>query len=386
MSTIRTLIIDDSVVIRKLVTQMLESDPTISVVAAAASGQIGLARLQQFDVDVVILDLEMPDLDGLATLQAIRQNNPQVPVLIFSSLSERGAVITLDALALGANDYLHKPLATGGTRSSLDSIREELIYRVKMLARLNRPHRPVLEASTAALRAARILPPAESEPSVRRSTLQSGSTLSDCRYVEIVAIGISTGGPPALLDLLPEFPEDFPVPILIVQHMPAPFLSLFAQRLDRICSLRVREAESGIVPKPGEVWLAPGDHHLEVSKIADVPTLQISQTPLENSCRPSVDPLFRSVAACYGANSLGVVMTGMGRDGLEGARAIKRAGGQILIQDEASSVVWGMPGYVALESLADREVSLDSMAQAIRNRVALRGISSLRAKNSPPTS
>jgi two-component system chemotaxis response regulator CheB len=346
---VRVLVVDDSVVVRRLVTRLLDEDPGIEVVGAASDGRRALAVLPQVDPDVVVLDVEMPELDGLAALAAIRQRHPHVRVIMFSSLTERGAATTLEALALGAADYVTKPPALAPSDAALDEVREQLVTKVRVLGGF--PER---------VRAVAGLPQRAGPAPQRRSG-----------RVEVVAIGCSTGGPNALGELLGGLPAGFAVPVVIVQHMPPLFTRMLAERLDARCPLTVAEAVPGAEPRPGEVWLAPGGRHLLLERESGVVRLATNQAPPENSCRPSVDVLFRSVAGAYGGGALGVVLTGMGRDGVQGSAALRAAGGRVLVQDKASSVVWGMPGLVAEAGLADQVVPLDRLAAELRHRVEL---------------
>jgi two-component system chemotaxis response regulator CheB len=265
---------------------------------------------------------------------------------MFSTLTQRGGAATLDALALGADDYVTKPSADGGLAGSLQQVREQLLPKVKALAARAQRGRSLF------------LPPPRTAPS-----------LAPRPRVNVVALGVSTGGPNALAALLPELPADLPVPVLIVQHMPALFTRLLADRLATKCALRVKEAEAGDAITPGRALLAPGDFHLTVARGPAGVQAQLSQGPPENSCRPAVDVLFRSVAAAYGPGALAVVMTGMGQDGLRGSECVREAGGRVLAQDEASSVVWGMPGFVTRAGLADRVLPLPELGQEIVRRV-----------------
>jgi two-component system chemotaxis response regulator CheB len=348
---IRVLVVDDAVVIRRLVSDELAADPAIEVVGTAANGRIALNKLTHVNPDLVILDVEMPELDGLATLREIRKTHPKLPVIMFSALTERGASATLDALSLGASDYFAKPSSSSGIESSLQVIRDELIPAIKALC--GRAGIGVAPPSAPATVAAPARP-------------RTGTGI-----IEIVAIGASTGGPNALADVFAGLPADFPVPIVIVQHMPPMFTRLLAERLSAQSRLAVEEGRPNSVLRPGHAWLAPGDFHMTVSRDALQTRIQLNQNPPENSCRPAADVLFRSVAHVYGANALGVILTGMGQDGLRGCELIRAAGGQVLAQDEATSVVWGMPGFVAKAGLADRVMPLSLIASEIVRRVRI---------------
>ena len=354
MARINVLVVDDSVVIRRLVTSVLEDDPEISVVGTAASGRIALSKLLQVAPDCVTLDMEMPDLDGLGTLRELRKTHPRLPVIMFSTLTERGAGATLDALALGANDYVCKPANVGSVPQAIASVREQLVPKIKALCPPKTGAGP--RTSVGAVAAA----------PVRRAALTApvpGTTPT--ARVDVLAIGSSTGGPDALTALLPQLPASFPVPVVIVQHMPPVFTRMFAQRLDSKCALEVKEAQDGDLVRPGRVLIAPGDKHLELARVGTSVVARLTSGPPENFCRPAVDVLFRSVADLYGANVLSVVLTGMGSDGARGAEVLRRGGAEVIAQDEASSVVWGMPGAVVAAGLAHQVLPLAAIAPHI---------------------
>lgn len=348
MAKIRILVVDDAVVFRRLVSEELSSDPALEVVGTAPNGRIALAKIPQVNPDLVILDVEMPEMDGLATLTELRKTYPHLPVIMFSALTERGAAETLDALALGATDYFTKPTNVGGLDAALEVIREQLIPEIKALCKVTSPT------------------PAPARPKQQAVPPGPGSRAS---RVEVVAIGASTGGPNALADLFATLPAKFPVPIVIVQHMPPMFTRLLAERLSAQFPIRAQEGASGSILEPGQAWIAPGDYHMITIRDGTHVRLLVHQDPPENSCRPAVDVLFRSVAQTFGASSLGVILTGMGQDGLRGCEAIREAGGQLLAQDEATSVVWGMPGFVARAGLADRVLPLSLIGDEILRRV-----------------
>jgi two-component system, chemotaxis family, protein-glutamate methylesterase/glutaminase len=347
MTPIRILVVDDSVVIRKLLSDSLSSDPALEVVGTASDGRIALAKIPLLNPDLVTLDVEMPVMNGLEMLAELRKLYPKLPAIMFSTLTERGAAATLDALSLGASDYATKPSNTGSPAVAIEAIRSELIPKIKALCA--RPS-PKLKS----------LPPPR--PAVRVRVPAN-------RRVEIVAIGTSTGGPNALAEVLPRIPKDFPVPIVVVQHMPPIFTRMLAERLASRSEISVEEGSAGTVLAPGHSWIAPGNFHMTVVRTGMKWQLELNQGPPEHSCRPAVDALFRSVAAVYRANVLGVVMTGMGSDGVLGAQNIREAGGEVIIQDESSSVVWGMPGVVYAAGQADAVYPLDQLAPEITRRV-----------------
>jgi len=353
MPKIRILVVDDSVVVRRMVADALAADPQLEVAGAAANGKIALAKIPQVNPDIVILDIEMPELDGLATLERIRKSQPALPVIMYSTLTQRGAEATLEALARGATDYVTKPSNVGSAAQALECIRTQLIPKIKGICA-----RAVGLEEPLSLGVPRISPP----------PLPPGGASRVPGRIDIVTIGVSTGGPNALADLLPALPRDFPVPVVIVQHMPPVFTRLLAERLSAKSQIEVKEGVPDAVLRPGCAWIAPGDYHMVVEARRNQVVIRTHQGPPENSCRPAADVLFRSVAEAYRPHALAVVMTGMGQDGLRGCEHIYELGGQVLAQDEASSVVWGMPGFVAKAGLADNILPLDQLGPEITRR------------------
>ncbi len=349
MPKIRVLIVDDSVVIRRLLTDELSKDPDIEVVGTAATGKIALSKVVQTPPDVVTMDIEMPEMDGLTAVTEIRKTHPKLPIIMFSTLNQRAAKETLESLPRGANDYVTKPSNVGSVAEAMQKVREELIPKIK---RLGRPQ------GVAQPRNIPVLPPGPRTLSSRKPY-----------KIDIVAIGVSTGGPNALAEIMPHIPKDCPVPILIVQHMPPGFTKCLAERLTLKSKIPVHEGQPGDVMVPGQVWIAPGDYHMVVQRKGTQIVLATNQDPPENSCRPSVDVMFRSVAKVYGDAVLAVVLTGMGQDGMRGAEIIREAGGQVIAQDEASSVVWGMPGAVVHAGLANSVVPLSQVSTQIMMKV-----------------
>ncbi|MBN9684463.1 MULTISPECIES: chemotaxis-specific protein-glutamate methyltransferase CheB [unclassified Corallococcus] len=355
MNAIRVLVVDDAAVVRRQVSLLLGAAPGLEVVATAPNGRIALAKVEQFQPDVVLLDLEMPELDGLETLKLLRQRAPELPVVMFSALTERGGLLTLEALALGARDYVTKPTSAGGMNITVEAVRDELVRKLKALNVRMPTTTPAPSPAPA---------PVTREPPSRPRTPAR---------VEAIVIGASTGGPGALVRLVSALPADLPVPVFIVQHMPPLFTRLLAERLQGVTPLTVREAVTGACVQAGEVWVAPGDFHLAVCRDATGVRLLTHQGPAENACRPAVDLLFRSAAEVYGAGVLAAVLTGMGQDGLRGCRRVIEAGGQVVVQDQASCVVGSMPGSVEQAGLADAVVPLDALALELARRVDARG-------------
>jgi two-component system chemotaxis response regulator CheB len=350
---IRVLVVDDSVVIRRLVCHALEEDPGLEVVGVAANGRIALGRIPQLNPDVITLDIEMPEMDGLEMLRELRRQERGIPVVMFSTMTERGASITLEALALGADDYVTKASNAGSLDASLANLRGQLIPKIRQFFHLAQPQK----GSPAA-------PPASTPPPNRAS-----APARMCCRPRAVAIGVSTGGPAALATLVPQFPAGFGLPIFVVQHMPPLFTRLLADRLATLTPLPVSEAVGGEKPGPGRIYLAPGDQHTRVIESPDGPLIALDQTPPLNSCRPAVDALFSSLADVYGPAVIAAVLTGMGQDGLCGAQRLKARGAYILAQDEATSVVWGMPGAVVHAGAADEVVPLEAVIPAILRQV-----------------
>ncbi len=352
------MIVDDAIVVRKALTDALSRDPDLEVAGTASNGRLALAKLRSLHPDIILLDIEMPEMTGLEAIPEIRKIFSRVPIIMFSTLTERGAEATLDALALGATDYVTKP-SNSDMASTSESISKDLIPKIRALCK------PPIVAEGSSPGAAR---PA---PAIDRLPIRTRPAASRSARLGIVAIGVSTGGPDALGVLLPAFPAQFPLPIVIAQHMPPIFTGLLAKRLSSKCALPVQECKSGEALHPSCIWLAPGDYHMVVQQEDHHMLLRTNQEPRENFCRPSVDVLFRSVAETFGGNSLAVILTGMGQDGLKGCEALCAAGASVIVQDEASSVVWGMPGYVARAGLAEKILPLDQIGSEVIRRVAL---------------
>jgi two-component system chemotaxis response regulator CheB len=350
----RILIVDDSVVIRRLLTNVLSRDPNLEVVGSASNGRIALMKIPLLHPDIVTLDVEMPDMGGLEALAEIRKLYPQLPVIMVSEPTDRGVAAILDALTLGAKDYVTKLdiaiNADGVLQIPIDELAAKIVLHCP--GAVDQQISPNSQVRIAAV----------STP--HRATVNHVAT-----RVDVLAIAVSTGGPNALMDLIPRFPANFPVPILIVQHMPPVFTKLLAGRLATKCKIRVAEGSLHEAVLPGGAWIAPGNFHMVVEIDSGSVRIRTHEGPPENFCRPSADVLFRSVAHVYGARVLAVVMTGMGRDGLLGCETIHAAGGQIVVQDEASSVVWGMPGLIVKAGIADQILPLHELGTEIMDRV-----------------
>jgi len=365
----RILIVDDSAVMRSLLRSVVATDPDFEVAGTAGDGASALNLLQTSQPDIILLDVEMPVMDGLATLRALRQQWRKIPVIMCSSLTQRGAKVTIEALAYGAADYVAKPSGQSDRETALRKLAKELLPKIHALTS------PPKEASLRTQRPfASVLPRDSNGPGTVLPGTPGFMARNPIAFQpitstpSIVLIGVSTGGPAALDVLLPALPERFPLPILIVQHMPELFTRILADRLNSRCRLRVREASDGDPIRPGSVYIARGNWHMEAvaAALPKSPTaLRLNQDPQENHCRPSVDVLFRTAANIYGAGVLAIVLTGMGSDGLNACRKIRELGGAVLAQDEATSTVWGMPGAVTNAGLANKVLPLEMIAPEI---------------------
>lgn len=377
---IRVLAADDSAVMRGVMRALFQTQrqpstlPEMELCGIVEDGVECLAAVIRLRPDVVVLDLEMPRMHGLEVLEHLRIDEPGLPVIMCSSYTERGARSTLDALAMGAADYVMKPSEQGDLATAMEALASQLLPKICALAgagyevlagvRGNATRKEIAEA-------------------VRAQNLGRAGLSASCgsagTQVEIVVIGVSTGGPSALEAMLPKLAKDFPVPVMIVQHMPKLFTGALAERLDRICALRVREAHDGAELHAGTIWLAPGDAHMEISEPAtgsrsavrgsEPRLIKLHQQISLNHCKPSVDYLFSSAARIYGAGTLALVMTGMGADGLTGARRVHGAGGTVLVQDAATSAVWGMPGRVFEAGVSQEPLPLTELAAELTRQV-----------------
>jgi two-component system chemotaxis response regulator CheB len=339
---IRVMVVDDSAIVRGLITRTLKSDSRIEVTASCSNGEMAVAQAAKRPLDVIILDIEMPVMDGLAALPRLLQVNPQARIVMASTLTQRNAGISLRAMALGAADYIAKP--TTDRLNASAEFHRDLIQKVIALGQSRKPmpSRPALPR-----------PVEKSSLSLRSGAI---------RRPRIIAIGSSTGGPQALLTLLGALSPAVNCPIVIAQHMPATFTTVLAQHIARASGRPCAEAVHGMEIKSGTICLAPGDYHFQVAREGTSCVARLSQTAPENFCRPSVDPLFRSVAELFGAESCAVMLTGMGSDGCGGAKIMAAAGAPVIAQDEATSVVWGMPGAVAHAGICSAILPLPRIA------------------------
>jgi two-component system chemotaxis response regulator CheB len=347
---IRVLVVDDSVVVRQIISDALRSDPSIEVVGVAQNGRVALEKLATVTPDVITLDLEMPEMDGLTTLGELRKRHSKLPVVVFSTLTERGASATLEALARGASDYVCKPSGQKNVQATMECIRSELIPKIHALHARTHP----------GFRSRSVPASMPSLPTPAKLQVRAALT-----SVQLIVIGVSTGGPSALAELIPRLPADLLQPVLIVQHMPVLFTRVLAQRLNASSPLEVREAAHHDRIAPGHVYIAPGNHHMRVAGGPRAAWLTLDQGPAENGCRPAADPLFQSAAEVFGSSVLAVVLTGLGHDGTKGAALVRKAGGEVWAQDEASSAVWGMPGSVVAAGHTTRVLPLAQLARAL---------------------
>jgi len=338
--SVRVLVVDDSALMRKLIPQMLAGDESIEVVGTAMDGTFCLKKIEELRPNVVTLDLEMPGMNGIDTLKEIMRRQP-VPVIVFSSHSTEGASVTMKALGLGAFDFVTKPKDAS---AHMVETAKELIAKVKAAADCKLKPRVVLG-----------IPPKPEKV----STAAGNPT-------KVVAIGVSTGGPQAMEYLLSQLPGDFPGAIAVVQHMPDGFTDMFARRLDEVCALRVKEAQSGDLLQPGRVLICPGSRHMKMKRLPLGDIVVLGDEPHVNGHRPSVDVLMRSAAEEYRGSAVGVLMTGMGDDGAEGLGAIKKVGGMTIAQNEESCVVYGMPKAAIERGYAIRVVGLEVMASTLQ--------------------
>ncbi|HXP45983.1 MAG TPA: chemotaxis response regulator protein-glutamate methylesterase [Terriglobales bacterium] len=336
---VRVLVVDDSALMRKLIPQMLAADDSIEVVGTAMDGAFCLKKIEELNPNVITLDLEMPGMNGIDTLKEIMRRRP-VPVIVFSSHSTEGASVTMKALGLGAFDFVTKPKDAS---AHMAETARELIAKVKAAAECKLKPR----FRTVSSRPEKV------------SGLSGTPT-------KVVAIGVSTGGPQAMEYLLSQLPGDFPGTIVVVQHMPEGFTDMFARRLDEICALRVKEAQSGDTLQPGRVLIFPGSRHMKVKRLPMGDIVVLTDDPRVNGHRPSADVLLRSVADEFKANAVGLLMTGMGDDGAEGLGAMKREGGMTIAQSEESCVVFGMPKAAIERGYALRVIGLDVMAATLQ--------------------
>lgn len=360
---INIMIVDDSAVIRGLVTRWIQEETDLVVCASASDGAMALTQMEKSRPDVVILDIEMPRMDGLTALPKLLEIDPRAKIVMSSTLTTRNAEVSIKALSLGASDYLAKPEASRDPQIA-NAFRRELLAKVRALGGARRM-RPRTAAPAVASGKTETLVRSRPEgglygnsPIVVRNTVLGKP--------DVIAIGSSTGGPQALMTVFQNLNAPLDQPVLITQHMPGTFTKILAQHLDKLPGVNCAEAQDGEKLERGRVYLAPGDYHMVVNQTAGGPTVSLNQDAPENFCRPAVDPLFRSLAQSFGKKVLAIVLTGMGHDGLNGGQAIVSAGGMVIAQDETSSVVWGMPGAVATGGLCSAVLPVSEIGQTVR--------------------
>lgn len=369
---VRVMVVDDSAVVRGLITRFLQKDGTCDVVASASNGENALRTLARHDVEVIVLDIEMPVMDGLTALPLLLKAQPSLQIVMASTLSIRNAKIGLQALELGAQDYIPKPSTSADMRA--DEFADELLRKVTILGKRARRKSGV---RVSAIPKVETLPAATPQKTVEKPLLyrdkeielRSGPVIMP----KLIAIGSSTGGPSALSVVLKSLSADVKQPILITQHMPATFTTILAQRLEKDSGRPCKEGVDGEPIVNGHIYVAPGDYHMMVVGSAVAPKIQLLQTPAENYCRPAVDPMLRSLGEIYGAKVLTVILTGMGQDGLLGCRKLVEMGSTVVAQDEESSTVWGMPGAVATDGLCHSVKPLEKIANEINKIATLQG-------------
>ncbi|ARJ66772.1 chemotaxis response regulator protein-glutamate methylesterase [Magnetospirillum sp. ME-1] len=369
---IRVMLVDDSAVVRGLVTRILEGEAGIQVVASVGNGQMALASLERNEIDVVILDIEMPVMDGLTALPKLLQIDPGLKVIMQSTLTLKGADVSLRAMQMGAADYIPKPTSTRDLAGGAD-FKSELVGKIRALGQARKAGaRPARPGGPPATRPA-ISPasPRTPVPIHPPGPLQLRSNTPE--PPDIIAIGSSTGGPQALFTVLGTMKAGtVRQPILITQHMPATFTTILAEHISRVSGWNAREAVDGEVIAGGRVYIAPGDFHMVVETKGTDKVLRLNKNPPENFCRPAVDPMLRSIAAAYGKRVLTCILTGMGADGMKGGQAVVASGGTVIAQDEASSVVWGMPGAAATAGICSAVLPLPEIAPWIMKLAARR--------------
>jgi two-component system chemotaxis response regulator CheB len=360
---IRVMVVDDAVVVRGLIARWIAEEPDFQMVAALCNGRQAVDKVEQTDPEVIILDVDMPELDGISALPRLIEKKPNVVIIMASTLTRRNAEISMKALSLGATDYLPKPDSTRELTTSA-AFRRDLIEKIRHLALRHRKRRPCDRSMQGGTEVARVHPSPPLAPLAAPAPFHLRPF--SIALPRVLLVGSSTGGPQALTALVSRLaPVIAQAPVLITQHMPPTFTTILAEHLARASKAPAREAIDGEPIMPGRIYLAPGGHHMRVARRANGPTIALDEGPLINYCRPAIDPLFRTAADMWGGGSLGVILTGMGTDGAHGALDVATAGGSVIAQDEESSVIWGMP-HAALQAGACAAVlPLDQIASKI---------------------
>jgi len=367
----RVMLVDDSVVVRSLLTRILESDAAVQVVASLSNGEQAVNLVKRHNPDVVVLDIEMPVMDGLTALPKLIQAIPGLKIIMASTLTRRNADISMKALAAGASDYIAKPEASREIGGESD-FKRELLEKVKVLGEAARSRRVGLAPRPAPG------PSTASARNVRPTDLLNAAPRPDAPFSlrpispyrpKVLAIGSSTGGPKALFTVLSGLDESFDLPVLVTQHMPPTFTAILAEHIASMAKLPCVEGKAGDVVKGGHIYVAPGDYHMRATNNNGNVVIMLDQAERENFCRPAVDPMLRSIVEIYGRTTLAVILTGMGQDGLKGCEDVARAGGTTLTQDAETSVVWGMPGAVSIAGLSSAVLPIDKVADYVQGLV-----------------
>ncbi len=356
---VRVLVVDDSIFICKALTRILEKDPNIKVIGTAHDGQEAIEKVKQLDPDIVTLDVEMPRMNGIEALKVIMRNYPR-PVIMISSLTKEGAKTTIEALSLGAVDFIPKELYQSSVAGiNLEKLEEQLLEKIKVIAkkRVQFSKNPNTFTSAISSKSTDTQSRSATRPIVRKG------------IVDVVVIGVSTGGPTALQKVIAKLPSDIPIPGIIIQHMPPAFTGPLAKRLSSLGGPVVKEAEKGERLTPGKFLVVPGAYHMQLKKIGSIVQVVLTEEPKDAIYHPSIDLTISSAAEIFGSKTLAVILTGMGKDGLEGVKKVKEKGGKVIAQDEATSVVYGMPKVVVEAGLADKVVPIDKVAEAIMSFV-----------------
>ncbi len=368
---ISVLVCDDSALMRNLISRMVDSEPDLTVAGKAMNGKFALDKIKRLNPDVIVMDLEMPEMNGIEFLKERKKRGIEIPVVILSSIAKKGAEITMEALSLGASDFILKP-STGS--NDIQNVQQDL---TKTLKAYGNRYKERSGSGSKWENAGKSIRTTRKEPAPMEKRVQTRPVIKPVPQisrkpltgkVDLVALGISTGGPNALREVLAALDPGLTVPFLIVQHMPAGFTREFAASLNKICPLDVKEAENGDLIKGGRILIAPGDYHIEIEEKKLASVIKLAQTPARSGHRPSADVLFESVEKTYGGRVLAIIMTGMGKDGATEIGKIYQSGGTVIAQDENSSVVFGMPRVAIENGYTDHVVSLHEMAQTI-NRI-----------------
>lgn len=393
MDDIQVLVCDDSALMRNLISRIVNSEEGLNVIGTAMNGKFLLQKLPILKPDLILLDIEMPEMNGIQFLEERKRLGIDIPVVILSSIATKGAAVTMQCLELGASDFITKP--SGSTSSNITSVASTIVEKIASYGgRYAKQHGKTVTAIDVLIHAAKlkeaeaaavkegiidkIMPATSSQtatpfsPTLFQTQKKEPSVIVPLREpsnIEVVALGISTGGPNALREVFAKIDPKFSKPILVVQHMPAGFTKEFAASLDRICPLAVKEAEDGDLIHPGQIYIAPGDYHIKVEKSTLCNVIKLSKEDLRNGHRPSADVLFESVAKLYKNHALGVIMTGMGRDGAAELAEMRKEGAWTLGQDEQSSIVYGMPKVAWENGAVQKQVSLENMADEMSKLV-----------------